>query len=44
MNQLKNKAEDVTDESVTTPKDIELLTKITELMEKQNELLSDKKG
>lgn len=44
MNRLKNKAEDVKDETVKTPKDIELLTKMTELMEKQNEILSDKKN
>ena len=44
MNQLKNKAEDTKDKTVPTPKNIELLTKMTELMEKQNELLSDKKG
>lgn len=43
MNQLKNKAEDTKDKTVPTPKNIELLTKMTELMEKQNELLSDKK-
>lgn len=39
INSLKNKAEDVKDDTVTTPKDIELLTKVTELLEKQNELL-----
>lgn len=44
MNRLKNKAEDVKDETVKTPKDIELLTKMTELMEKQNEMLSNKKS
>ena len=44
MNQLKNKAEDVEDKTVKTPKDIELLTKMTELMEKQNEMLSNKKS
>ena len=44
MNRLKNKAEDVKDETVKTPKDIQLLTKMTELMEKQNEILSDKKN
>jgi large conductance mechanosensitive channel len=44
MNKLKNKAEDVEDKTVTTPKNIKLLTKMTELMEKQNELLSDKKS
>lgn len=44
MNRLKNQAEDVKDETVKTPKDIELLTKMTELMEKQNEMLSNKKS
>lgn len=44
MNQLKNKAEDTKDETVKTPKDIELLTKMTELMEKQNELLEKGKA
>ena len=44
MNKLKNKAEDVKDKTVKTPKDIELLTKMTELMEKQNEMLSDRKS
>lgn len=44
MNRLKNKAEDVKDETVKTPKDIELLTKMTELIEKQNEILSNKKS
>ncbi len=44
MNRLKNKAEDVEDKSVTTPKNIELLTKMTDLLEKQNEMLSDKKN
>lgn len=39
INSLKNKAEDTKDETVKTPKDIELLTKVTELLEKQNELL-----
>ncbi len=39
INSLKNKAEDVEDSTIKTPKDIELLTKMTELLEKQNELL-----
>ena len=42
MNRLKNKAQDVSDESVKTPKDIELLTRMTELLEVQNELLNKK--
>ena len=40
MNRLRNKAQDTKDNTVTTPKDIELLTKLTELMEAQNKLLS----
>jgi large conductance mechanosensitive channel len=44
MNQLKNKAQDVKDKTVKTPKDIELLNKMTELLEKQNELLASKTG
>ena len=44
MNQLKNKAEDAKDKTVKTPKDIELLTKMTDLLEKQNEMLSNKKA
>jgi large conductance mechanosensitive channel len=39
MNTLKKKADDVKDVTVVTPKDIELLNNIKELMEKQNELL-----
>jgi large conductance mechanosensitive channel len=39
INQLKNKAEDVQDETVKTPKNIELLNKVADLLEKQNELL-----
>ena len=39
MNTLKKKAENVKDVTVVTPKDIELLNNIKELMEKQNELL-----
>lgn len=44
MNRLKNKAQDVSDETVQTPKHIELLSKMTELLERQNELLASKKG
>jgi len=43
MNRLRNKAHDAKDITVTTPKDIELLTKLTELMEAQNELLKIKR-
>ena len=39
MNRLRNKAQDSADETVSTPKDIELLHDLKELMEAQNELL-----
>ena len=39
MNRLKRKAEDNKDQTVATPKDIELLTKLNELMEEQNSIL-----
>ncbi|WP_370476508.1 large conductance mechanosensitive channel protein MscL [Tamlana flava] len=39
MNRLKNKAQDSKDTSVATPKDIELLSNLNELMEEQNKLL-----
>lgn len=39
MNRLRSKAQDAKDETVVTPKDIELLNKMTELMEEQNALL-----
>ena len=42
MNTLKKKAHDVKDNTVATPRDIELLNNIKELMEQQNALLSDK--
>jgi len=42
MNRLRNKANDVEDKQVATPKDIELLNKISNLLEKQNELLQSK--
>ena len=43
INVLRNKAEDPTDETLQTPKDIELLNKVTELLKKQNEILESKK-
>ncbi len=43
INVLRNKAEDPKDETMTTPKDIELLNKVTELLKKQNEILESKK-
>jgi large conductance mechanosensitive channel len=39
MNSLKKKADDIHDKTVTTPKDIELLSRVTELLEQQNALL-----
>ncbi|WP_298533316.1 large conductance mechanosensitive channel protein MscL [uncultured Algibacter sp.] len=43
MNRLRNKSQDTKDETVATPKDIELLSKLTNLMEEQNALLKFKK-
>jgi large conductance mechanosensitive channel len=42
MNRFRQKAEDPKDKTVATPKDIELLTNLNDLMKEQNELL--KKG
>ncbi|GGG39841.1 large-conductance mechanosensitive channel [Dokdonia pacifica] len=42
MNRLKNKAQDPKNEKVRTPKEIELLDKISNQLEKQNELLLSK--
>lgn len=42
MNKLRNKSQDAKDETVATPKDIELLTRITELMDEQNTLMKKK--
>ena len=42
MNRLKKKAQDPKDTSVETPKEIELLTNLNELMEEQNNLLKSK--
>ena len=39
MNRLRKKAQDTTDSTVVTPKDIELLSNLGELMKEQNELL-----
>ena len=39
MNKLRNKAQDSKDKTVTTPKDIELLSDLKDLMEEQNKLL-----
>jgi len=42
MNRLRNKAQDPKNKVVATPKDIELLSKLTELIEEQNTLLKQK--
>lgn len=42
LNRLRNRAQDTKDTSVATPKDIQLLTNLTELMKEQNELLRAK--
>lgn len=39
INIIRNKAEDPKDPTVKTPKDIELLNEMTELLRRQNELL-----
>lgn len=41
MNSLKNKSEDPKDKTITTPKNIQLLDKMTELLEKQNALIEN---
>lgn len=43
LNSIRDKAQDPKDKTVKTPKDIELLSHITELMEEQNELLKKQK-
>jgi len=42
MNRLRNRSQDTQDKTVATPKDIELLSHLTELMEEQNALLKAK--
>ncbi|MDP5081375.1 MAG: large conductance mechanosensitive channel protein MscL [Winogradskyella sp.] len=39
MNKLRNKAQDTSDNTVATPKDIQLLSDLKALMEEQNKLL-----
>ncbi len=39
MNKLRRKAQDTTDETVVTPKDIELLSDLKQLMQEQNKIL-----
>lgn len=43
LNSLKNKAQDPKDKTVQTPKDIELLSQLKDLMEEQNQLLKQNK-
>lgn len=43
MNRLRNKAQDTNDTTVSTPKDIELLSQLTALMKEQNNLLKKNK-
>ena len=43
MNRLKNKSQDVKDKTVKTPKDIELLSNLNDLMAEQNALLKELK-
>ena len=42
INRLRSKAEDVQDMTVPTPADVELLSKIKDLLEEQNKVLSKK--
>jgi len=42
LNRLRNKSHDTNDKTVATPKDIELLTNLTTLMEEQNKLLKSR--
>lgn len=44
MNRLRNKSQDAKDDTVVTPKDIELLSNLSELMEEQNKLLKNNFG
>ena len=41
MNKLKTKADDTKDATVKTPKDIELLNKVTDLLEEQYKILAE---
>lgn len=43
MNRLRTKSHDEKDTTVATPKDIQLLAKLTDLMEEQNKLLKASK-
>lgn len=43
MNRLKRRAQDTKDVTVETPKDIEILSKISDLIEEQNRILQNHK-
>lgn len=43
LNRLRAKSQDPKNKTVSTPKDIELLTKLTDLVEEQNTLLKSKR-
>jgi large conductance mechanosensitive channel len=43
MNRFKRRAQDAKDKSVETPKDIELLSKMSDLLEEQNAILKQSK-
>jgi len=44
MNRLRTKADDTKDTTVKTPKDIELLSSLNDLMQEQNNLLKTKQN
>ncbi|MUP45804.1 large-conductance mechanosensitive channel protein MscL [Gramella sp. BOM4] len=44
MNRFRNRAQDPKDKKVVTPKDIELLDNLNELMKEQNELLRERRN
>ncbi|MGO4911291.1 large conductance mechanosensitive channel protein MscL [Leeuwenhoekiella sp. W20_SRS_FM14] len=44
MNSLRSKSEDHTDKTVETPKNIQLLTRLGDLIEEQNKILSESKN
>ena len=44
MNRFRNKAQDPKNTKVVTPKDIELLSSLNDLMEEQNKLLREKQA
>ena len=44
MNSFRRKAQDPKDKTVETPKEIQLLSDLTDLMQEQNELLREQKG